>query len=171
MTEILPDHPGLDPELKAKLEIIGSPITFMEYTSRGQHVRAPHLIYMADRVLDKFRIGHPQSMPAGDWQFLAVFVPVRHGKSFFLARYLAPWLMGVFPGIKVLFVTYSDDRARRWGKAAMDLAREWAPSLFGCTVEKDKEAGAFWGLTNGSEMRCVGIGGQITGEGAHVIII
>jgi hypothetical protein len=53
-------------------------------------------------------------------------VPVRHGKSFFLARYLAPWLMGVFPGIKVLFVTYSDDRARRWGKAAMDLAREWA---------------------------------------------
>lgn len=165
------DVPGLDPEVRDLLAIVGSPLTFMEHASRGKHRRARHLVYLADRILAKLAAGRPMEAEPGDQQFLACYIPVRHGKSFFTGRYLAPWLMGVFPGIQILFVTYSDDRAERWGAAARDLMAEWAPTLFGCTVSRTDNSAAHWSLSNGSTMRCVGMGGSIVGEGAQVVII
>lgn len=131
------------------------------------------MVYCADRVLAKLRAGNPMAplVERGDDQFLAAFLPVRHGKTTFFALYLTTWLMGVFPGIRILFVTYSDDRAMKWGGDARDLMREWGPTLFGASVRGDRESGKFWALSNGSEMRCVGMGGQIVGEGFHVIVV
>lgn len=154
--------------------IIGSPITYMEHVSKGKHSRARHLVYVADRVMEKLRQGKPMAEKleeVGEQQFLACFIPVRHAKSTFLGLYLSTWLMGVFPGIKILFVTYSDDRALKWGGDARDVMKVWGPTLFGTSVRKDRESGNYWACTNGSEMRAVGIGGAIVGEGFHVVII
>lgn len=164
---------GLDPEVRDHLAKIATPITWMEHVSRGRHLRGRHTVYCADRVLTKLREGNPMGPPGthGDDQFLAAFLPVRHGKTTFFGMYLVTWLMGVFPGIKILFVTYSDDRARKWGSDARDLMKEWGPSMFGVTVRSDRESGQFWATSSGSEMRSVGMGGQITGEGFHVVVV
>ena len=167
----IPEQIGLDPDVRENLAIIGSPITFMEKTSRGFHRRAPHLTYLAERCVAKIKDGRPMDAVPGDQQFLACYIPVRHGKSFFTCRYFLPWLMGMFPGIQVLFVTYSDERAKRWGAQVRDMMREWAPVLFGCTVSGTDDSASHWSLSNGSTMRCLGMGGAITGEGAHIIVI
>lgn len=167
------DAPGLDPEVVEHLQKIGTPIKMMETVTHGMHRSAPHLEYLQARTLAKLRAGSPMKPGAGerDQQFLACFIPVRHGKSYFTGRYLLCWLMGMYPGIQILFVTYSDDRARRWGVAARDLMAEWAPTLFGCGISKSNQSAEDWSLTNGSRARFLGMHGAITGEGAHIIII
>jgi predicted phage terminase large subunit-like protein len=158
---------GIDPEVKERLRIIGSPVTFAEHASRGDWTRSPHLTYCADRFMAKLIEGRREKR----WEFLDVEVAVRSGKTFLFGKWAPAWAMMTFPGLRAVLCMYSDDRAEQWSADVRDICAEWGPTLFGVSVRRDRTAAKGWQLSNGSTMRAVGINGAITGEGFDLFII
>lgn len=103
--------------------------------------------------------------------------PPRHGKSEYISKYLPPWFLGMFPDKHVQLAGYQARFAASWGRKSRDLLEEWGPELFGITTRQDMRAADSWGICNadGSSrdgtMHTCGIGGPMTGRGAHLLIV
>jgi len=103
---------------------------------------------------------------------LLIEAPPRHGKSELISRYLPAWYLGMFPGRRVMLVSYGAAFARSWGRKARSVLAEHGQACFGVELNPLERAAAEWGLT-GREggMITAGIGGPLTGRGAHLLII
>ncbi|MBS0263905.1 MAG: terminase family protein [Planctomycetes bacterium] len=103
---------------------------------------------------------------------LIIEAPPRHGKSELISRYLPAWYLGMFPDRRVMLTGYSAAFARGWGRKARALMQEYGPAWFGHEVDPGVRAAEDWGLrgTPGG-MVTAGIGGPLTGRGAHLLII
>lgn len=103
-------------------------------------------------------------------QRLIVSMPPRHGKSSLIARMLPAWYLSVRPDHRVILASYEADFAATWGRAVRDLI-ETVPQL-GITVRPDSSAANRWDIA-GHEggMVTAGVGGAITGRGAHLLIV
>jgi predicted phage terminase large subunit-like protein len=75
------------------------------------------------------------------------------------------------PDRRVILTSYEADFAAQWGRRARDLVEEWGPRL-GVRVSKASSAVHRWDL-EGREggMTTAGVGGPITGKGAHLLIV
>lgn len=105
-------------------------------------------------------------------RFLAVEVPVRHGKSLYTSVFTPAWYLGMFPEHQVLLTTYSDSLSRDFGRAARNVMEELGESQFGVTTRTDARASNDWKIRNHrGGMRAVSKGGTITGTGGNLIII
>jgi hypothetical protein len=63
------------------------------------------------------------------------------------------------------------DFASTWGRKARDLLEQWG-RLFGVRVSKRSSATHRWDLEGrDGGMTCAGVGGPITGRGAHLLIV
>jgi predicted phage terminase large subunit-like protein len=72
----------------------------------------------------------------------------------------------------VLLVSSEADFAAEWGRRARDILKEHGPRTFGLTVREDLAAADRWEIARyGGGMATAGVGGQITGRGAHFLII
>lgn len=138
-----------------------SPATFAHVTSEGRWVPYEHLILLNDYLL---------RVAAGEIKRLIVTLPPRHGKSELISRYLPAWYLGTFPDRQVLLVCYGKELAEDHGNAARRLLTEFGPSVFGVSVE-DTAAGRW--RVHGREglMLSRSLRGEITGRGAHLLII
>ena len=98
-------------------------------------------------------------------------MPPRHGKSEFVSKYCPAWFVKRYLDRRCLLAGYSDDFARKWGKAARSLVRQHGEH-FGVSIDPDNDAGNDWSL-DGFEggMHTAGIGGPFTGLGAHYLVI
>ncbi len=104
-------------------------------------------------------------------RFLAIEVPVRHGKSWYGSMTVPAWYLGMFPHRQVLLTSYSDRLSRDFGRGAREIIEEFGEELFGIKVRWDARASNDWKLEQGGGMRAVSKGGTITGTGGHLIII
>lgn len=103
---------------------------------------------------------------------LLVCMPPRHGKSTMISRCMPAWFLGRFPDRRVILAGYGDVFAARWGAAARDVLDVHGASLFGVRVSPGSSAASRWDLA-GREggLIAAGVGGAITGHGAHLAII
>jgi len=87
--------------------------------------------------------------------------------------YFPAWLLGKHPDWPIILSTYADSFASYWGRRVRLLMNEVGNSLFdGLQVGNESSSASVWelkGHTGG--LVTAGVGGQITGKGARVLII
>jgi predicted phage terminase large subunit-like protein len=108
---------------------------------------------------------------AGELDGLVVSMPPQHGKSELCSKYLPAWYLGTFPDRRVILVGYEADFAASWGRKARDVLERYG-RYFGVKVSPRSSAASRWDLLGkDGGMVTAGVGGPITGKGAHLLIV
>jgi predicted phage terminase large subunit-like protein len=103
---------------------------------------------------------------------LCVEMPPRHAKSTTVSQNFAAWYLGRHPDHHVILSSYSDHRARFWGRKARDLLETFGKQFFGISISSRSAAGDEWEIEDrAGGMVTAGIGGAITGVGAQLLVI
>ncbi len=141
-----------------------TPALFASKVSRGRWKMTRHLAAI-DRAIVETILGRSEPI-------LVIEAPPRHGKSELVSRYLPAWFLGQFPDRRVMLVGYGASFARSWGRKARSLLIEHGRERFGVEVNPYERAASEWGLA-GCEggMLTAGVGGPLTGRGAHLLIV
>lgn len=105
-------------------------------------------------------------------RLLVIEAPPRHGKSEFISRYLPAWFLCRYPDKRVILTSYEANFARSWGRKARELVEEHGPEWFGVTVSGEQHAAVDWEIAHhDGGMVTAGVGGPLTGRGAHLLIV
>lgn len=142
-----------------------TPVGWARYASGGTWKAAKHLLLL-NRVL--------MAAAAGErWASRVIIqMPPRHGKSEFTSGYFPAWYLGMYPDRKVILASYADTFAAQWGQRNRDLLETYGGDVFGIRVRQDSRAKDTWYLTKRrGGMFTAGVGGALTGKGAHLAII
>lgn len=113
---------------------------------------------------------------------LIINEPPRHGKTEQVARLFPAWLMGRNPDARVILTSYGADLAQDDSRAVRAyLTSERYQALFGglsavdepVALSEDSRAKANWELAppHRGGVVAAGVGGGITGRGAHLLVI
>ncbi|WP_248499789.1 phage terminase large subunit [Staphylococcus aureus] len=112
-----------------------------------------------------------QRIADGEVMNLIIEIPPRHGKSMTISETFPSYFLMRNPSKKVIAVSYSADLANGFGRLNRNKIDEFG-HLFGVKVDRGNGAVAKWTLENNrGGMTATGIGGSVTGKGAHVLII
>ena len=111
------------------------------------------------------------ALRAGQCTYLLVTVPPRHGKSELCSRLFPAWHLLREPTHEVMLATYGESLSHTLSRAARrNFVAAGTP--LGQTLAKDCRSAGEWTIGNGTGgMIATGIGGSLTGRGAHVLII
>jgi predicted phage terminase large subunit-like protein len=146
-----------------------SPAGFAWVASDEQWIVAPHLRILSEKIVE---------VATGKCPRLIVTMPPRHGKSELISKYTPAWFLGTFPDKKVMLASYADTFASQWGRKSRELLEEWGPKLWGIKLSTDSKGGQQWevatkrgGKRAEGVMVTAGVGGGLTGKGAHLMII
>jgi predicted phage terminase large subunit-like protein len=138
-----------------------TPADFATMASQGKWQMAKHLEYLNQAVMDTIATGGK----------LLVSMPPRHGKSEFLSKYLPVWYLGKFPDNRVMLITYGEKFAQKYGRMTRNLMRQFS-EILGVGVSSDSASSSRWNVRgHDGGMQATGVGGQITGEGAHLLLV
>lgn len=100
-----------------------------------------------------------------------VSIPPRHGKSEFCSKYLPSWFLGTNPSKRVILASYEAKFAATWGRRSRNLLEQYG-DIFGVKVARSPSSADNWDIAHdGGGMMTAGVGGAITGKGAHLLIV
>lgn len=104
---------------------------------------------------------------------LMIFMPPRHGKSEIGSRSFPAWHLGRYPHHEFIGCSYGSDLANGFSRKVRDVVKDPAfQAVFpNCVVNKDSQSVEAWLTTKGGGYAAAGVGGPITGRGAHVLVI
>ena len=128
--------------------------------SKGNYYMPDHILQLNAALIQIER---------GQIDHLIIMMPPRHGKSFLTSQMFPAWYLNMHPDRNVIFVSYEADFAASWGKKA----REVYLNLYANNIplKNDSNAGHRWETMAGGGMFTAGIGGSVTGRGAHILLI
>lgn len=130
--------------------------------------KTPYQISNHLKLIDKELL----KIASGENKRLIIEAPPRHGKSELVSKYFPAWFLGTHPDKNLILCAYGDDFARTWGEKARNLLEEFGPSMFGVKIDDRSKAKDEWRIELlGGGMISKGVGGQIVGRGADVLII
>ena len=114
-----------------------------------------------------------EEVEKGEIQFLILTMPPRHGKSEIVSRRLPAWYMGRHPEENVVVATYNDDFAKDFGADVRSIVTSAAyKQVFPDTkLQRGGSAKDRLQTTKGGMGTFVGLGGSLTGRGAHLLVI
>lgn len=141
-----------------------SPAGFAVVASNGKWIPARHLTFINGILV---------RMAKGELLRVIINLPPRHGKSDFISMYTPAWFLGMNPDKRVILTSYEADFASQWGRKARTLIEEYG-SVFPDPVEvnPDSSAANRWDIRGHlGGMQTAGVGGPLTGKGAHLAII
>ena len=99
---------------------------------------------------------------------LIVTLPPRHAKSTVVSHYLPAWYLSRWPERQIVLASYEARFASRWGRRAREVVERMA---LGIRLRRDVTAADQWETLAGGGMTTAGVGGPITGYGAHLLVI
>ena len=113
---------------------------------------------------------------------LMIFEPPRHGKTEQVSRQFPAWLLGLLPDKRVILTSYNADRANASSRAARDIVLDQRfAAVFGTQssqatpvrMSEDSRSVTAWDLARPHRGGVVsaGVGGGITGTGAHLMVV
>ncbi|MFJ2866435.1 terminase large subunit domain-containing protein [Kitasatospora sp. NPDC087314] len=139
-----------------------SPGSLAAVLTDGREMQARHL----DLVDDAFR-----RIAAGETIRLLLTMPPRHGKSRRAARWAPLWYLLQRPDHRVMIASYSADLADDHGRWIRDAITTWGAQL-GITLHPGSKAANRFDIA-GREggLIAAGVGGGLTGKGAHLAIV
>lgn len=104
---------------------------------------------------------------------LMIFMPPRHGKSEIGSRSFPAWHLGNYPKHEFIGCSYGSDLANGFSRKVRDMVKD--PAYYAvfpeCQINKDSQSVENWLTTEGGGYAAAGVGGPITGRGAHVLVI
>lgn len=126
--------------------------------------RAKHNEYIA-KILDDVVMGR--------YKRVMIFAPPRHGKSYLTSESFPAYYLGRFPDRYIIHCTYADDLALDFGsKVKNKLLDPTHQELFpACSIKGQSQSQAKITTSAGGAYFAVGVGGAITGRGAHLLLI
>lgn len=127
---------------------------------------------------------HLEAVERGEITRLMITMPPRHGKSMLASEFFPAWYLGRNPDHYVAMATYAQDLADDFGrKVKNQIGDETFGAIFpGVSLADDSKStkrfhieGAEGGYEHGTKQRgafyAVGVGGPLTGRGAHLLLI
>jgi len=115
-----------------------------------------HLLYVQRQL---------QRVTDGEINRLMIFMPPRHGKSELATVRYPVWRMERQPDLRVIVAAYNQTLAERFSRKSRRIASERM------TLNSERSAAAEWETDKGNVYRAVGVGGGVTGQGGHLIVI
>lgn len=101
-----------------------------------------------------------------------IFMPPRHGKSELASVRLPAWYIGQHPEREIICASYAAKLAVDFGRQVRNIiASPEYGVLFDTELAQDSEARDRWNTNKGGGYVAAGIGGGITGHGAHLLSI
>jgi hypothetical protein len=121
------------------------------------------------RRLEKFVIEVEQQQSPR----LMLWLPPRHGKSEIASVRFPEWVLGRHPEWEFISTSYSDDLPLSFSRRIRArLQEDTYRVLFPKTeLSKDTTSVEMWKTTRGGGYRAAGVGGGITGMGAHILMV
>jgi hypothetical protein len=102
-----------------------------------------------------------------------LLMPPRHGKSELASIRFPAWHLGHYPEHEVINCGYNLDLPMKFSRKVREIARD--PSFLAlfpkCVLDAESQSAEAWNTTSGGGFTAAGVGGGITGKGAHVLII
>jgi len=104
---------------------------------------------------------------------LMLFMPPRHGKSTLASVAFPAWHLGRHPNHEFISCSYSGSLAMNFSRKVRQLLREpvYKNVFEKSRLDKDSQSIESWQTTQGGGYVAAGVGGGITGKGAHVMVI
>ena len=121
------------------------------------------------RRLEKFS----DDVAAGKSPRLMILMPPRHGKSELASRMFPPWHLGRHPDHEFIACSYNLSLAMGFSRKVKQVIDDEAyKGVFGTKLDPNNQSTEEWGIAGerGGYV-AAGIGGPITGKGAHVLVI
>jgi len=103
---------------------------------------------------------------------LMLSMPPRHGKSTLASIAFPAWHLGRNPQHEVISCSYSGGLAMVFSRKVRGLLREPGYKMaFPTRLDPESQSAEAWLTTTGGGFVAAGVGGGITGKGAHVLVI
>ena len=103
---------------------------------------------------------------------LMLFMPPRHGKSTLASVAFPAWHLGRNPDHEFISCSYSGSLAMGFSRKVRQLLREPTyKTAFKTRLDPDSQSAEAWLTTAGGGYVAAGVGGGITGKGAHILVI
>jgi predicted phage terminase large subunit-like protein len=121
-----------------------------------------------------------EQVARGEAPRLMITMPPRHGKSMLASQYWPAWHLGNYPHHEFINTSYAQSLQMDFSRKIQELVKsEDYHHLFGnLGVTKNNEAVERWSLYDydkkkrtGGGILAAGVGGPITGRGAHIFLI
>jgi len=104
---------------------------------------------------------------------LMLLVPPRHGKSELASIRFPAWALGHHPEWELINCGYNLDLPMKFSRKVREIVRDpgYHPMFDQTEMDKDSQSAEAWNTTSGGGFTAAGVGGGITGKGAHILII
>jgi predicted phage terminase large subunit-like protein len=114
-----------------------------------------------------------ESVERGECDRLMIFAPPRHTKSELASRRFPAWYLGKHPDRQVITTTYASEFAQDFGRDVREIvgSEEFNRLFPDVSLAADSAARGRWHTNHGGVYFAVGVGGPITGRGAHLALI
>lgn len=148
-----------------KLVLLGrESLLAYSHLSLASFESARHLRHLASKL---------EAVERGEIKRLMVFMPPRHGKSYLCSQFFPAWYMGRNPDKYIVTATYGQELADDFGrKVRNQVACQLHAAIFPeCQLAGDSKAASRFGTSAGGQFFGVGVGGPLTGRGAHLALI
>lgn len=154
-------------------------LVFCKYILRAYPAHAPHLKLLTDELeqVERFVASGGQDGTGR----LMVFMPPRYWKSQTATTLFPSWLLGREPEKRIIVTSYAGNLAFKFSRRARDIVRsDEYGKVFGqqsavdqpVELDRDSQSVQAWDLAgHAGGMTAAGVGGGITGTGAHLLII
>ena len=105
------------------------------------------------------------------YEIMIISTPPQHGKSTTITETLPSWFLMRHPDCNVIQVSYGDSLAERFGKRNKEKIAEFG-EIFGIELDPSKKTSKNF-MLNGHKggMISAGVGGGLTGNPAHLLVI
>jgi predicted phage terminase large subunit-like protein len=123
-----------------------------------------------------------QAVERGETNRLIITLPPRHGKSLICSENFPAWYLGRNPDHYVIAATYAQDLADDFGRKVRNQMLDASYQLIfpGVGLRTDSQSAKRFSVTSGGDTLttnregayyAVGVGGPLTGRGAHLLLI
>lgn len=103
---------------------------------------------------------------------LMIFMPPRHGKSELTSKTFASWVLGHHPTWEFIQCSYSGALANKFSRNVRGIMRDpLYHTVFETRLSEDSQSVEMWETKEGGGLLAAGVGGPITGNGAHILAI
>lgn len=137
-------------------------LAFTRYTFPGYRP-APHHMLIADTL---------DAVARGEKKRVQIFMPPRFGKSELASKRFPAFFLGANPKKNIIAASYNSDLAADFGREVRGIVgSEEYSSLFNVQLSQDSKAANRWHTSERGMYVAAGVGGSLTGRGAHVLLI
>lgn len=138
-------------------------VSFYSYTNPAYTI-AKHHEFIAEKL---------ERVSRGEVRRLIIEAPPRHSKTVLSSIALPSWFLGKHPDREVISVSYNIEYARDVGRLVRNTVTspEYLNIFPQFQIAEDSRSVGRWHTVHGGGYTATGIGGSLTGRGAHLIII